>query len=73
MSSTGIRVAAAVLVTAGIAALIYLLNVSGKDSRREAYIHECNEEGAGGMITSREYCEELYNQSIGQSPARNSN
>jgi hypothetical protein len=32
-------------------------------SRREAFIYRCNEEGEGGMFTSREYCEELYARS----------
>ena len=35
-------------------------------ARREAFIYRCNEEGEGGMFTSREYCEELYVRSAGK-------
>lgn len=53
---------AAVIIVGGIAAA-YLFNRYSEAGKREAFIYHCNEEGAGGMFTSREYCEELYNRS----------
>lgn len=51
-----------VMIVGGIAAS-YLINRYSENERREAFIYRCNEEGAGGMFTSREYCEELYERS----------
>ena len=54
-----ILVVAAAAVMAALAA-IFVIDWNPERTRREAFIHHCNEEGAGGMFTSREYCEELY-------------
>ena len=54
---------AAALIIIVVAGIVFVRWYSGYQ-RREAYIYHCNEEGAGGMITSREYCEELYARSI---------
>jgi hypothetical protein len=63
----------AAVPVAAIAA-VYLAGAYDEHSRREAYIYRCNEEGAGGMFTSREYCEELYARSSGRRrPTRNPN
>lgn len=49
------------VIAAAVLALLYR-----EYSRRKAFIHWCNEEGGGGMFTSREYCEELYERSKGK-------
>jgi hypothetical protein len=56
------RLVAATIAVSAVAAA-FLLNRYAQPSEREAYIFRCNEEGAGGMFTSREYCEELYERS----------
>ena len=61
-ATRGILALAVVLVVAAVAAL-YLFDRYSESGRREAFIYHCNEEGAGGMLTSREYCEELYERS----------
>jgi hypothetical protein len=63
-----------VAVAVAVAAVGYLATRDSEASRREAFITRCNEEGAGGMFTSREYCEELYARSTGKGqPVQNSN
>ena len=57
----------AAIVAGLVAALaaIFLIDWDPERTRREAFVYWCNEEGGGGMITSREYCEELYVQTKG--------
>ena len=53
----------AILAAAGLLsglAAILLVDWDPERTRREAFVHRCNEEGAGGTFTSREYCEALY-------------
>jgi len=61
-ATRGILALSVVLVVAAVAAL-YLFDRYSESGRREAFIYHCNEDGAGGMFTSREYCEELYERS----------
>ena len=70
MKRTVIILAAAAVVAAAAGLLI---DWDPERSRREAFIYRCNEEGGGGMFTSRQYCEELYAQSKRGGSARNSN
>jgi len=65
MRVTRVRIVAAALVAAVAAASIYSFGGFSEAARREAYIQRCNEEGAGGTFTSRDYCEELYEESKG--------
>jgi hypothetical protein len=44
----------------------YFAGGYGEASRREAFVLRCNEQGEGGMFTSREYCEALYARSRGR-------
>lgn len=70
------RSALAVLAVAAIVAAIgavFLFAWDPEGSRREAYIYRCNEEGAGGMFTSREYCADLYERSRRAAGAQNAN
>jgi hypothetical protein len=60
--ATLFKLVAAAVAVAAIAAA-YLLSGETERSKREAFIYHCNEEGAGGMFTSREYCERLYAES----------
>jgi hypothetical protein len=69
---TVVRVVAVVVVAAALAAA-FLADWDPERTRREAFVYHCNEEGAGGMITSREYCEELYARSKTGRGAGNSN
>ena len=62
------------LILAIVVALIAaagLFNWYAEHSRREAYIARCNEEGAGGMFTSRDYCEALYARDAGRGDPQN--
>ena len=68
---TVILVVAAAAVIAALAA-IFVIDWDPERTRREAFIYHCNEEGAGGMFTSREYCEELYARSKAGRGTRNS-
>lgn len=63
-----------VVVAAASAALaaVLLVDWDPEHARREAFVYHCNEEGAGGMFTSRDYCEELYERSKKRGAARNS-
>jgi len=65
MISRKVLVSALAVAAAGIASVI-LAGQFREASRREAFIYRCNEEGAGGMITSRQYCEQLYDRSVGK-------
>jgi hypothetical protein len=66
-----VPVAAAAALLAVLAAA-FLLDWHPGRSGREAFLYHCNEEGAGGMFTSREYCEELYARTKAQGAVRNS-
>jgi hypothetical protein len=59
------------LSSAIVAAL--LVDWDPEHARREAFIYHCNEEGAGGMFTSRDYCEELYREQEARKAPKNSN
>jgi hypothetical protein len=73
MKARKLWIAAIALAAAGGAAF-YFAGPYSERSRREAFVYRCNEEGAGGMITSRQYCEELYARGKGESaPADNAN
>jgi hypothetical protein len=68
-----------VVLVVGVAAIIaaltaaFLVDWDPERSRREAFIYHCNEEGAGGTFTSREYCEELYARNKKGGAVQNSN
>lgn len=52
------------LLAAAVAAILLVPGYI-EQSKREAYIHRCNEEGAtGAAFTSRQYCENLYNRGV---------
>ena len=72
MKRTVVRVVAVAGVITVLAAA-FLVDWDPERSRREAFIYRCNEEGGGGMFTSREYCEELYARSKAGRGAENSN
>jgi hypothetical protein len=60
------RIVLFVVVVAGASAAVaaaLLVDWDPEHARREAFVYHCNEEGAGGMITSRDYCDELYERS----------
>jgi hypothetical protein len=59
MKPKTVWIAAAALAIALVAAWFAI-----REMRREAFITRCNEEGAGGMFTSREYCEALYERGV---------
>jgi len=65
-----ILIAAAAAVVA--LAAVFLVDWNPGRSRREAFIYRCNEEGAGGTFTSREYCAALYARSREGGASRNS-
>jgi hypothetical protein len=62
ISNRGALALVALMIPALFAA-VYLVDRHRESARREAFIYHCNEEGAGGAFTSREYCEELYERS----------
>ena len=62
LKRTGVRLLA-IAVLLAVPAAIFLVDWDPERTRREAFVHWCNEEGGGGMITSRDYCEELYARS----------
>jgi hypothetical protein len=64
---------AVVAVVMAACAAFFLVDWNPERTRREAFIKQCNEEGAGGMFTSREYCEELYARTKAGRAAGNSN
>jgi hypothetical protein len=70
--ATVIQLVAIAVVMAALAAAYLFSRQTGR-SEREAFIYHCNETGAGGMFTSREYCEELYRRSKGRGAPQNSN
>jgi hypothetical protein len=72
LKRTGVRLMAVAVVVAGLAAYFFV-DWDPERTRREAFVYHCNEEGAGGMITSREYCEELYARTKAGTGAGNSN
>jgi len=72
MNPTVVRVMAVAVIIAALAAA-FLVDRDPERTRREAFIYHCNEEGAGGAFTSREYCEELYARSKEGRGAGNSN
>ena len=72
MSPAVIRIAVIAGMTAALAAA-FLIDWDPERTRREAFIHHCNEEGGGGMFTSREYCEELYARGKARPGTLNSN
>jgi hypothetical protein len=67
MRSRTFRISFLVLGLAALASLCLVL--VPRESGREAFVRHCNEEGAGGMFTSRDYCEALYSKSIAR-PSR---
>ena len=68
---TGVRLVAIALLVA-VPAAVFLVDWDPERTRREAFVYRCNEEGAGGMFTDRQYCEELYARSKA-TRSRNSN
>lgn len=72
LKRTGVRLGGAALLVAVLAA-VFFVDWDPERTRREAFVYHCNEEGAGGMITSRQYCEELYARSKAGTGAGNSN
>lgn len=73
MKGTTRRIVAVTALLAAALAAVFLVDWDPERSRREAFIRRCNEEGAGGMFTSQDYCEELYVRSKQAGAARNSN
>ena len=72
MKRTGVRLVAVAVLVAVLAA-VFFVDWDPERTRRDAFVYHCNEEGAGGMITSREYCEELYARRKAGTGAGNSN
>jgi hypothetical protein len=72
MKRTVVGIVSAAAVVVALAAA-FLVDWDPERSRRDAFIYHCNEEGGGGMFTSRQYCEELYAHSKKRGAAQNSN
>jgi hypothetical protein len=71
MKRTVVGVVAVAGVIAALAAAL-VIDWDPERSRREAFVTRCNEDGVGGMFTSRQYCEELYARSKARRRAGNS-
>lgn len=72
LKRTGVWLGAVAVLVAAVAA-VFFVDWDPERTRREAFVYHCNEEGAGGTFTSREYCEELYARSKTGRGAENSN
>jgi hypothetical protein len=64
MKARTLRRAIAMIIV--LSAAVVLGSWYTRPSRREAYIAHCVDYGDGGMFSSRQYCEQSYDRSVGK-------